>query len=197
MTFTAPTPVLTHTQVSKGTFGDIVIQDLNDHEARMLAVESIVGGIGIPAKIIGGRSYTTAATLASGIAATEALTNIRTGVFTLAANAMFEVRAKIAYQTITSATLPYFQIRTTNLAGAVQFATTVTTGTAISPGLPYTTEISCFVYTSTSVSVEFVVTAQRQGAGGTLSTFGGGGSQCSSAVITQINPSSLNPVSYI
>jgi hypothetical protein len=197
MTFTAPVAVSTHTQVSKGTFGDIVIQDLNDHETRMEAVESIVGGIGIPAKIIGGRVYTTSGTLASGITTTETLTGIRTGIFTLAANAMFEVRAKIAYQVITTPALPDFRIRTSNLAGAIMFETPPQPGAVVATTLPYTAEISCFVFTSSSVSVEFVATCQRLGTGGTFSIFGGGGTQQSSMVITQINPSGLTPVSPI
>jgi hypothetical protein len=124
------------------------------------------------AELIGGVRYNSnAAAIATGIAATEALTNMNTGTLSLPANSVFEIRAQVAWNAVTATVGPDFYIRDTNLAGTVRYEAVPNGALAAAIGIPYQTLLVATYRTTIAESKSFVVTAKRISGTGTISVF--------------------------
>jgi len=150
---------------------------------------------GAATNLVGGKRYTTTATLASAIAATEALVNIDTGAVPLPANSFFRITAIINYQAITSSLEPDFAIRDTNLAGAQIVADLLPAPNLPNPnqvqiGAPMQLTVVGYFKTTTAVTKTFVATGKRLTGTGTISVFGGA-TNPSSMIIERLGASSL------
>jgi hypothetical protein len=140
--------------------------------------------------VSGSTVYTTAATLAAGIAGTEAVVNVNTGSLNLVANSWFRVQARIAWNAVTATVAPDWLIRKTNISGTIIYES-VDNAEALAPtAVPYVTEFTGLYHTTTAESgVVFVVTAKRVGGTGTISVFGDAQGK-TSLIVTRIGPDS-------